>query len=333
MDVMPRASIVLILAVVAVAAGCAGPAGAHDPVIPSGAAVDGVDVGGLHLSEAADRLERELGPGLRSPVRLRIAGRRSTLTARHARVRFDALRSARRANIAARGAAGDPVDVKPWVRFDRKRVRAFVARAARRVERRARDARLAYTVTKLRIRRGRVGYDVDREALVDRIELALTTPSAPRELRAARRKVRPDVTKGDLRSRDRTVVTVHRRGFRLRVFKGMKRVAAYPVAVGAPGHATPRGRFTIANKAVDPAWSAPDRPWAGAYRNEVVAGGTAENPLKARWLGIVDGVGIHGTSQRWSLGSRASHGCIRMSVPAVKRVYRLVPVGAEVMIK
>jgi lipoprotein-anchoring transpeptidase ErfK/SrfK len=100
-----------------------------------------------------------------------------------------------------------------------------------------------------------------------------------------------------------------------------------------PGHRTPRGRFRIANKAKNPVWSAPDSAWAGAYRNEVVAGGAPDNPLKARWLGIVDGVGIHGTDARWSLGRAASHGCIRMSVPAVKRVFRLVPVGATVLIK
>ena len=72
---------------------------------------------------------------------------------------------------------------------------------------------------------------------------------------------------------------------------------------------------------------------AEGHRNEVVPGGSAENPLKARWLGIVNGVGIHGTDATWSLGSAASHGCIRMSVPDVKRLYPQVPVGALVMIK
>ncbi|HET8758456.1 MAG TPA: L,D-transpeptidase, partial [Solirubrobacteraceae bacterium] len=129
------------------------------------------------------------------------------------------------------------------------------------------------------------------------------------------------------------VVTIHRRGFRLRVFRRGRRVASYKVAVGMPGHRTPRGRFRIANKAKNPAWTAPDSPWAGAYRNEVVEGGAADNPLKARWLGIVDGVGIHGTDVTSSLGHAASHGCIRMGVRAVKRVYRLVPVGATVLIK
>ena len=83
----------------------------------------------------------------------------------------------------------------------------------------------------------------------------------------------------------------------------------------------PRGGVSVRNKAVNPAWSAPDSPWAGAYRNETVPGGSAENPLKARWLGIVGGVGIHGTAAEYSIGTRASHGCIRMRVADVIDLY------------
>ena len=38
-----------------------------------------------------------------------------------------------------------------------------------------------------------------------------------------------------------------------------------------PAYPTPTGRYTIANKAVNPAWTAPNCPWAGAYANETVA--------------------------------------------------------------
>ena len=89
---------------------------------------------------------------------------------------------------------------------------------------------------------------------------------------------------------------------------------------------------SIANKAVNPAWTAPNSAWAGAYANETVAGGSAENPLKARWMGIVNGVGIHGTGAPGSIGSRASHGCIRMTVPDVVDLYPRVPVGTPVLI-
>ena len=60
--------------------------------------------------------------------------------------------------------------------------------------------------------------------------------------------------------------------------------------------------------------------------------GRADNPLKARWMGIVGGVGIHGTGAPGSIGSRASHGCIRMTVPDVIDLYPRVPVGTPVLI-
>jgi lipoprotein-anchoring transpeptidase ErfK/SrfK len=73
--------------------------------------------------------------------------------------------------------------------------------------------------------------------------------------------------------------------------------------------------------------------WAGSLQGQVIPGGAPNNPLKARWLGIADGVGIHGTSEDWSIGSRASHGCIRMHVGDVVDLYPRVPVGTKVLIK
>jgi lipoprotein-anchoring transpeptidase ErfK/SrfK len=310
----------------------------HDPVIPPGARVAGLDVGGRTLSEAAELIDEEFAVRLRRPINVRVAGRRRTLTGAAVDLQFDALRSARRANIAARRAlrrGGDPanVNVAPWVRFSRLRVNRFVRRVAAIVHRPPRNARLRFTVTKVAVRRGAKGRDIHRGRLRKQIVRALSTPHAARRLSARRRTFPPAVTRRDVRRRHPVVVTVHRRGFRLRVFRRGRRVASFKIAVGMPDHRTPRGRFRIANKAKHPAWSAPDSAWAGAYRNEVVEGGAPDNPLKARWLGIVDGVGIHGTDATWSLGRAASHGCIRMSVPAVKRVYRLVPVGAPVLIK
>jgi lipoprotein-anchoring transpeptidase ErfK/SrfK len=83
---------------------------------------------------------------------------------------------------------------------------------------------------------------------------------------------------------------------------------------------------------VDPAWSVPQAEWAGALAGTVVPGGTPQNPLKERWLGIYDGAGIHGTDQTYSLGTAASHGCIRMAIPDVIELYDQVPVGAPIYI-
>ena len=86
------------------------------------------------------------------------------------------------------------------------------------------------------------------------------------------------------------------------------------------------------SKQVDPVWSVPNSPWAGELGGTTVAGGTAENPLKARWMGVTDGAGFHGTDDVGSLGTAASHGCIRMSVPDVIELYDQVPVGTPVYI-
>ncbi len=50
-------------------------------------------------------------------------------------------------------------------------------------------------------------------------------------------------------------------------------------------------------------------------------------------MGIVNGVGFHGTGEEYSIGSRASHGCLRMRVRDVIALYKRVPVGTPVLIR
>jgi lipoprotein-anchoring transpeptidase ErfK/SrfK len=178
-----------------------------------------------------------------------------------------------------------------------------------------------------------MGWAIDAAALRKAIEPIVQDPRAVRVVRPTRARLHPQVNSVDLRRANRTVLTIDRSGFRLRLFRNLKLSKRYGIAVGAPGYATPTGTYAIENKAVNPAWSAPDQPWAGAYRNEVVAGGAADNPLKARWMGIVGGVGIHGTAAEYSIGTRASHGCIRMRVADVIDLYDRVPVGTPVLIR
>jgi lipoprotein-anchoring transpeptidase ErfK/SrfK len=98
------------------------------------------------------------------------------------------------------------------------------------------------------------------------------------------------------------------------------------------GLETPAGLYHVQNKAIDPAWHVPNSAWAGKLAGKTIPGGVPENPIKSRWMGIFDGAGIHGTSEDSSIGSAASHGCIRMRIPEVKVLYDEVPVGAPVYI-
>jgi lipoprotein-anchoring transpeptidase ErfK/SrfK len=294
-----------------------------------------VDVGNQTLSHATGTIDRAFRHQLVTRnVSVRVGGRGYSLKTKRIRFRFDPAKSARRAFIAGnRTAAPAPVDVLPWTRYDRKKLAAFVARVDKGARVAPRDATVRITLTRMVKRSSKSGRELDDKRLAKALALALTDPRAPRQVRGKRKVVKAKVQPKDLARRYGTVVTISQSSFRLRLFKRLKLVKSYGVAVGLPAYPTPRGLFSIANKAVNPAWTAPDSPWAGAYRNETVAGGSAENPLKARWMGIVNGVGIHGTGAPGSIGSRASHGCIRMTVPDVIDLYPRVPVGTPVLIR
>jgi lipoprotein-anchoring transpeptidase ErfK/SrfK len=105
----------------------------------------------------------------------------------------------------------------------------------------------------------------------------------------------------------------------------------FPVAVGQPAWPTPNGTWEVLVMAMNPTWIPPDSPWARGL--EPIPPG-AGNPLGTRWIGTsAPGVGIHGTPSSWSIGTHASHGCIRMYISDVETLYEYVQVGMPVIIR
>ncbi len=306
-----------------------------EPVIRAGVSVAGVDVSNQTLSQAAGTIDRAFRHQLVTRnVSVRVGGKAFSLRTKKVELVFDPAKSARRAFIAGNNtAAPAPVEVLPWTSYDKKKLAAFVARVDKGARVAPRDATVRITITRIFKRASQSGREMDEKGLATALTAALTDPRAARQIRPKRKVVKAKVRTKDLARRYGTVVTISRSSFRLRLFKRLKLSKSYGVAVGQPAYPTPTGLYSISNKAVNPAWTAPNSPWAGAYRNETVAGGSAENPLKARWMGIVNGVGIHGTGDPGSIGSAASHGCIRMTVPDVVDLYPRVPVGTPVLIR
>ncbi|MHA6480762.1 L,D-transpeptidase family protein [Paenibacillus sp. strain BS8-2] len=101
----------------------------------------------------------------------------------------------------------------------------------------------------------------------------------------------------------------------------------FTVASGQ-GHKTPTGSFEIITKLKNPWYSAKSIP-----------GGSADNPLGSRWLGLsVPGTsgtkyGIHGTNAPESIGTSVSAGCIRMLNKDVEWLYSNLPTGTKVLIR
>ncbi|MGI8595063.1 MAG: L,D-transpeptidase [Solirubrobacteraceae bacterium] len=327
------ASSLVIAAFVALPAGAAGAGPA--PRIAAGVSVGGVPVGGLTIKDAEVRLTKRLARPARRPIAVRVAGLRATFAPLELGVRLDTSLYARRAYYAGGGASGQPVDVPVRLRADRRRVLAAVGRLGDQVRRRPRSPRLLIGLRRVAIVRGRTGRALrDPAELARRLRARLADPLSSRRMTWRTRVVRP-MGPGRFARREGSVVTVQRSRKLARLFvprRGRyRRAAAYRVAVGRPGSQTPRGRFAVQAKSINPSWSAPT--WAGPLAGQTIPGGDPRNPIKARWIGFNGGVGFHGTADLGSLGSEASRGCVRMSIPAVKQLYRNVRIGTPVLVR
>lgn len=105
----------------------------------------------------------------------------------------------------------------------------------------------------------------------------------------------------------------------------------YSVAVGMPRWPTPTGSFQIVSKQVNPSWYNPGSSWAVSMPKRIGPG--SNNPLGLRAMGInVPGIFIHGTSNYGSIGTAASHGCIRMRNSEVLDFFPLIDIGVPVAI-
>jgi lipoprotein-anchoring transpeptidase ErfK/SrfK len=115
---------------------------------------------------------------------------------------------------------------------------------------------------------------------------------------------------------------------RVYVYKGDKVIAKYPVAIGKKGWETPVGEWQVMQKVKNPGWT-------NFKTGEVMKPGK-ENPLGVRWIGFwTDGedvIGFHGTPSIKSIGTAASHGCVRMYNRDVRALYLLVKVGTTVKV-
>jgi lipoprotein-anchoring transpeptidase ErfK/SrfK len=317
---------------------------AHEDQIAKGVRAGGVEVGGLSRDAAEAKVAAALRARMNEPILVREGKKTFHLSPRamgaHFNVRAmidDAIGASREGNIfsrAYRELRGEALhrDVPANVRYSRRDVARFVERVERKLNRKPQDARLDFNsageFTPIPSHRG---VKVDSRTLQRQLETAISG-LAPATIRVAATRTEPRVKLRDLAKEYSTLLVINRPSFKLSLYRNLKLVKTYNVAIGQIGYATPVGMYHIQNKAVDPAWNVPNQPWAGDLAGQVIPGGAPNNPLKARWMGLFDGAGIHGTADDGSIGSAASHGCIRMHVPDVIDLYDRVEVNTPVYI-
>jgi len=309
--------------------------------IAEGVTIGGVPVGGLNADEARVKVSRQVARGLQQPIAVTYGKTRFTLSAEDAGVQADvdgmvddAVTASRDGNVFARVSRDlrgeeEDVEVSVSATYSPQAAKQLVARVGDKLDREPKDATLDFP--SLDAVKEQDGIAVKRGQLRQAVGAALLSPNE-RTVETPVKTTKPKVTRDELAKEYPTVLVADHASFQLRLYKNLKLSKTYTVAFGAAGYDTPRGLFNIQNKQVDPVWSVPNSDWAGDLAGTTVPGGTPENPLKARWMGISDGAGLHGTDDVGSLGSAASHGCIRMAIPDVIDLYDRVDVGTPIYI-
>lgn len=311
--------------------------------IAEGVTIGGVDVGGMSEEQAKRVVRRQLLAPLDRPIEVGYDGERRTLEESELKVRADldsaveeALEASRDGGLpgrVARYVTGEEVDkqVAAEVSYSESAVNRFVREVAEELNREPVDAGVEASGSSLTVVPAEHGRKLRDNLLTDQLEAAVLNAGADRTIAARTRSIAPEVTTEDVASAYPTYLTLDRGAYTLRLWKNLKLAKTYTVAVGQEGLETPEGLYSIESKQVDPTWYVPESDWAGELAGQVVPPGP-DNPLKERWMGFYGGAGIHGTDDVGSLGTAASHGCVRMAIPEVEELYDIVDVGTPIYI-
>lgn len=338
------AAVIAVLVLVLVGGAWAYDSSRSDTIAP-GVTIAGVPVGGLDRAQARARLEERLLSRLNEPVKITAGGHTWQLTARQAQLQVnvasmidEAVRVSREGSFLGRTwreISGGSVNRQVALSnsYSHAAVEQVVAQVRSQVDRAPVNASVEPGPSGLKAVPSQVGLIVNSSALGDRIDRALLGLAPTREVHVPARHLRPKVTTTQLASAYPAYIVVDRSKFKLYFYDHLKLSKSYEVAVGMEGLETPAGLHHIEWEQVDPPWYVPKKAWAGALAGTVVPPGPGD-PLKARFMSIEGGAGIHGVdpSEYSSIGHNASHGCVRMRIPDVIALYAVSPVGTPVYI-
>jgi lipoprotein-anchoring transpeptidase ErfK/SrfK len=341
-----KTKIAVVMGIVVVLLG-AGAAYAYDSSqkdkIADGVTIGGVDVGGMNAEEAQSAVRAQLLAPLGHSLKVAYDGKSWKLHGKSLRIHADLDRAVEQALDASqdggfpgrlvRYVTGENLDerVPADITYSRSAVNRFVRTVAGEIDREPRDASVNASGDALEVVPARYGRKLRDNLLTDQINAAVLNADADHTIAARTHSTKPDVLGSEVAAEYPSYLTLDRGTFTLRLWEHLKLAKTYTVAVGMEGLETPEGLYHIQEKEENPTWNVPESAWAGSLAGQSIPPGP-ENPIKARWMGIFEGAGIHGTEETYSLGHAASHGCVRMSIPDVEELYDRVEVGTPIYI-
>ena len=311
--------------------------------IADGVTIGGVDVGGMDEAEAKRAVQRQLLAPLRHSLKVaydgeswKLDGATLKVHANLGRAVEEALDQSRSGGLPGRlvrYVTGGSVDesVPARIAYSQRAVNRFVRHVADEVDREAQNADVSASGSSLEVTPAKYGRKLRDNLLARQLRAAVLNAGAEHTIAARTHPVKPQVTAKEVAAEYPSYLTLDRATFTLRLWEHLKPAKTYTVAVGQEGLETPEGLYAIQEKQVNPSWHVPNSAWAGDLAGTVIPPGPAD-PIKARWMGIYEGAGIHGTDETSSLGTAASHGCVRMAIPDVEELYDRVEVGTPIYI-
>jgi lipoprotein-anchoring transpeptidase ErfK/SrfK len=327
--------VVILLGVGSVAATAR--VGATSGRILAGVHVGGVDVGGMTRAEAVAAVEATTGPKLRRGMFVVGGGKRWPVTpaglGRGAAVQEAVDQAVTGPQLSWMGGfwhrlTGKPVAHAVALRYfdNKQRVAKFVRALAPKLAIAPTDAAIGLVDGEVVRRRDKAGRALDVEASTRALVKGLR--GGGRTVKLVTRPVAPKVTEDKLGK----AIEINLSSNRLTFYNGLKAVRSYPVATGQPSFPTPQGTWHIVYKRVHPTWTNPDPEGWGKGMPKSIPPGPG-NPLGTRAMSTsASGILIHGTYASGSIGTYASHGCIRMFLSDVEALYPQVPIGTPVLI-
>lgn len=313
----------------------------QDGKIAGGVTIDGVAVGGMDGEAAEAKLRRELLRPVDQPIRAKFGTQTWKLSPAALKVRADvhgaveeAVAASREGDVFTRFGrylGGDEVELtlSADLAYSQSAINKFVRQIAADLDRKPRDASVDPGADELEVVASQPGRKVRDNRLERQLRDAVV--GSDRTVTVHVHETKPEVTTTAVAQRYPSYLTLDRGSFTLRLWEDLKLTRTYTVAVGQEGLETPEGLYEIQAKEENPIWHVPESDWAGDLAGQTIPPGPS-NPIKARWMAIYEGAGIHGTEETASLGSAASHGCVRMAIPDVEELYDQVEVGTPIFI-
>jgi lipoprotein-anchoring transpeptidase ErfK/SrfK len=337
------AALILVLLVVALVGGAYVYDSSQKDKIADGVTISGIDVGGLNEEEAAALVRHRLLSPLRQSLKVSFDGQSWTLPGKQLKIHADVDSAVEEAvedsqeggfpGRLVRYVSGGEVEesITPHVSYSQPAINRFVRKVAEEVDREPENADVEPSPDSLKVVAGHDGRKLRDNLIAKQLKEAVLNADTPHAIVAEVHAIKPEVTKKEVAAQYPSYLTLDRGTFTLRLWQHLKLTKEYTVAVGMEGLETPEGLYEIQEKEENPVWHVPNSAWAGSLAGQTIPPGPAD-PIKARWMGIFEGAGIHGTEETESLGTAGSHGCVRMAIPDVIELYPLVEVGTPIFI-